>query len=93
MDNKNILAENMQRFGTKNINETNNLTQRLRQKIWNTKLTLESFLEFIHSTHGENKSYPKDTHINLSIEQEDSLNDALDILSRLFNEYEKKFPQ
>lgn len=90
---KTILAENMLRFGTKNINESADLTQKLREKIWNSKLALESLLEFIHSEHIETGSYPKDTHVNLNIEQQDALIDALNILSRLYTAYEDKFPQ
>ena len=90
---KNILTENMRRFGTININESTDLTQDLREKIYNSKLALESLLEFIHSEQGESRSYPKDTHVNLNIEQEDALVDAWKILSRLYNEYEDKFPQ
>jgi len=74
------------------INESKDLTQSLREKIWNSKLALESFLEFIHSEHGDPGSYPKDTHVNLNVEQENTLINALDILSRLYSDYNAKFP-
>ena len=90
---KNILAENMHRFGTMNISESGDLTQKLREKIYNSKLALESLLEFMNSEHGDMGSYPKDTHVTLNVEQEDALIDALNILGRLYSEYESKFPQ